>query len=95
MPNESGELNQADVAQLDRFLGRQSPDMCMTCPLTGERIPIVRWKITKRLCLMPTMGSELVASKDYVAMLQMTSPAGGVVLLNAVAIGLISVARVN
>ena len=95
MPNENGELNQTDVAQLDRFLERQSPDMCMTCPITGERTSIVSWKITKRLCLMPTMGSELVASKDYVAMLQMTSPAGDVVLLNAVAVGLVSVARVN
>ena len=95
MPNESGELNQADIAQLDRFLGRQSPDKCMTCPVTGKRTPIVSWKITKRLCLLPTMGRELAVSKDHVAMLQMTSPAGGVVLLNAVAVGLVGVATVN
>lgn len=95
MPDESGRLNQADITQIDRFLGRLIPDKCLTCPITGERIPVTQWKITDRLCLVPLMGVGLALSKDHIAMLHLTSPAGGVAMINAVAAGLVRVAQVN
>jgi hypothetical protein len=95
MPNRSGILDQADAKLLDSFLRQHNPDQCLTCPVTGERTPIVRWKVTNRLCLVPLMGVELEVGENQSPMLQITSPAGGIILLNAVTIGLVSVARVN
>lgn len=95
MPNSSGLLNQADAKTLDAFLLRHNSDGCLSCPVTGARVPISKWKITNRLCLMPLMGVGLGVSKNHAPMLQVVSPAGGVVLLDAVAIGLVGVATVN
>jgi hypothetical protein len=88
-------LDQADAAILDRFLIGHNSDGCLTCPVTGSRIPISKWNITNRLCLVPLMGDELTTSKNFAPMLRLTSPAGGVILLDAVAVGLVSVAKVN
>lgn len=95
MPDSSGLLNQVDAKLIDVFLIRHNPDGRLSCPVTGARVPISSWKVTNRLCLAPLMGVGLGASKNHVAMLQVVSPAGGVVLLDAVAIGLVGVATVN
>ena len=95
MTGQKTALDQADAAILDRFLSRHNPDQCLTCPVTGRRVPISNWRITDRLCLMPLMGDELAVSKNHVPMLQITSPAGGVILLDAIAVGLVTVAKLN
>lgn len=94
MSDQKVVLDQADAAILDRFLSRHNSDRCLTCPVTGVRVPIASWKITDRLCLVPLMG-ELGVSKNHSPMLQITSPAGGVVLLDAITVGLVTVAKLN
>ncbi len=88
-------LDQTDAAILDRFLKHHNPDQCLTCPITGKRLPIVSWRITNRLCLVPLMGEEGGAGKNYSPMLQLVSPAGGVILIDAVAARLVTVAKMN
>lgn len=95
MPDENGLLDRADAKILDEFFLRYNEDQCLSCPITGARVPIKDWLITNRLCLVPQMGIGLDVSKNHAPMLQITSPAGGVILLNALAVGLVTVAKLN
>lgn len=90
MPDESGKLLAADVPLINDFIARVSRDNCMTCPVTGERVSIGQWQISDRLCMLPVSGQHLQADPTMTApMLCCRSPAGGVVFLDAVYMGLL------
>ena len=90
MPNQSGKLTAADIPIINDLIRRVSPDNCLTCPVTGSRIQISLWKISDRLCMLPVSGQHLQADLTMTApVLSCRSPAGGVVFLDAIYIGLI------
>ena len=90
MPDESGKLTSADIPIISAFMGGVTPDRCLTCPVTGSRIPISQWQISDRLCMLPTSGAHFQADLNSPApVLTCRSPAGGVVLLDALYMGLL------
>ena len=90
MPDESGKLTSADIPIINDFFGRASPDGCLTCPVVGGRVPIAQWQISDRLRMLPTSGLHLKGDLANAApVLSCRSPAGGVVFLDAVHIGLV------
>ena len=96
MPDESGRLTQADIPIINRFFARVSPDGCLTCPVTGGRVPIRQWEISDRLRMLPTSGLHLKGDVANAApVLSCRSPAGGVVFLDALHVGLVTRALVS
>ena len=91
MPDKDGKLTAADIPIINDFMRRVSPDSCITCPVTGVRIPMSQWHISDRLCMLPTSGQDLQPSLSATApVLSCRSPAGGVVYLDAIFMGLIN-----
>ena len=90
MPDDNGKLTSADIPIINDFITRASPDNCLSCPVTGDRIPASEWMISDRLCMLPTSGvyfkADLVNSAPV---LSCRSPAGGVVFLDALNMGLL------
>ena len=90
MPDVSGKLTPADVPIINEFFYRVAPDSCLTCPITGARIPITQWQISDRLCMLPTSGQHLQADLAKTApVLSCRSPAGGVIFVDAIYMGLL------
>jgi hypothetical protein len=90
VPNESGKLTRADVPIINDFFSRVSSDNCLTCPITGARVPISNWEISERLCMLPTSGTHLKGDLTTTApVLSCRSPAGGVVFIDAIHMGLL------
>lgn len=91
MSSEDGKLSPADIPIIEAFMSRATLDGCLTCPVTGDRIPISQWQISDRLCMLPTSGAHLQADLTSTApVLTCRSPAGGVVFLDAVHVGLLT-----
>ena len=91
MPDESGKLTSAAIPIIEAFLKRVSPDGCLTCPVTGGRVLVAHWQISDRLCMLPTSGAHFQADLTSTApVLICRSPAGGVVFLDALHIGLLT-----
>jgi hypothetical protein len=90
MPDESGRLTSADIPIINNFIRRVSPDNCLTCPVTGSRVQINEWQISDRLCMLPVSGQQFKADLNSTApVLSCRSPAGGIVFLDAIYIGLL------
>lgn len=90
MPDESGKLTSADIPIINDFLSHASPDNCLTCPITGGRVQIGLWQISDRLCMLPVSGQHFQADPTITApVLCCRSPAGGVVFLDAIYMGLL------
>ena len=90
MPDESGKLTSADIPIVQAFMASASPDNCLSCPVSGRRVPITEWQISDRLCMLPTSGPHLKANlADTAPVLTCRSPAGGVVFLDALHVGLL------
>lgn len=90
MPSEDGKLTAADIPIINNFVRRTSPDNSLTCPVTGARIQISKWVISDRLCMLPVSGKHFQADLTSTApVLSCRSPAGGVVFLDAIFIGLL------
>jgi len=90
MPDESGKLTSADIPIINTFIRRVSPDNCLTCPVTGSRVEISQWTISDRLCMLPISGAHFQPDLTSTApVLSCRSPAGGVVFLDAIHIGLL------
>ena len=83
MPDQAGALTPADIDKLNHFLATTSPDEALTCPVTGERVPITEWNAPDRLVKLPSQDRD---GPTYDA-LPLTSPAGGVLMLSALKIG--------
>lgn len=96
MPDESGKLTSADIPIIDAFMQRHSPDMCLTCPVTGVRVPLSQWQFSDRLCMLPNSGKhQQMDEKRSTPVLSCTSPAGGMLFVSAVHIGLLIPVRVH
>ena len=90
MPDLSGKLTAADVPIINDFIRRNSPDNSLTCPVTGSRVQISQWQISDRLCMLPVSGQQFQADLTSTApVLSCRSPAGGVVFLDAIHMGLL------
>lgn len=90
MPDESGKLTSADIPIIEAFMTRATSDGCLSCPVTGSRVPIAQWQISDRLCMLPISGQHFQADLTSTApVLSCRSPAGGVVFLDAIYIGLL------
>ena len=90
MADESGKLTSADIPIINNFIRHVSPDNCLTCPVTGGRVQIGQWQISDRLCMLPVSGSNLQADPTTtMPVLTCRSPAGGMVFLDAISMGLI------
>lgn len=90
MPEQSGKLTSSDIPIINDFIRRVSPDNCLTCPVTGGRVEISKWTISDRLCMLPVSGPEFRADLTSTApILSCRSPAGGVVFLDAIYMGLL------
>ena len=96
MPDETGKLTSADIPIINDFIARVSRDSCLTCPVTGERVLIGQWQISERLCMLPVSGQHLQADPARTApVLCCRSPAGGVVFLDAIYMGLLKPATAH
>ena len=90
MPDQSGKLISADLPIINNFIRRVSPDDCLTCPVTGSRVQISQWQISDRLRMLPVSGQHFQADlTSTMPVLSCRSPAGGVVFLDAIQIGLL------
>ena len=90
MPSKDGKLTSSDIPIINDFIRRNSPDNCLTCPVTGGRVEISRWTISDRLCMLPVSGPEFQADLTSTApVLSCRSPAGDVVFLDAIYMGLL------
>ena len=82
--DEPGALTPEQLDVLNDFLNANVADGALTCPVTGEQVPIAEWNAPDRVIVLP--GQE--GQTGYAA-LPLTSPAGGVVLLSAVKVGIL------
>ena len=90
MPDESGKLISADIPIIEAFMDRATSDGCLSCPVTGECVSILQWQISDRLCMLPTSGPHFKANlANTTPVLRCRSPAGGVVFLDAMNVGLL------
>ena len=90
MPDSDGRLTDADVPIINTFFAKQCLDRCLTCPIIGARIPITQWQISDRLLMLQVSGRlNAPDTKQHSPMLCCTSPAGGVVLIDAIAAGIL------
>ena len=90
MPSETGQLTAADIPIIDAFLARVSPDRCLTCSITGARVPISQWQFSDRLCMLPNSGPHLqMDATSTTPVLSCTSPAGAMLFVNAIHMGLV------
>lgn len=91
IPDESGKLTSAAIPIIEAFMKRVTLDGCLTCPVTGGRVPIAQWQISDRLCMIPTSGANFQPDlRTSSPVLSCRSPAGGVVFLDALHMGLLS-----
>lgn len=75
------DLSPEQLDTLNAFLATHSPDGALTCPITGERVPIEQWNAPAAVVVLgPTEGGY--------AAVPLTSPAGGVLLVSVVKCGL-------
>ena len=90
MPDSAGKLTSADIPKVQAYFNRNSLDGALTCPVTGQRVPIEKWRISDRLGMIPMSGAHLETDQyQRTPVLCCTSPAGGIVFLEAIAIGLL------
>lgn len=90
MPDENGKLTPNDIPIINAFMVRSTPDNCLSCPVTGTRIPISQWQISDRLCMLPISGQYFQTDLiSRVPVVSCRSPAGGIVFLDAVHVGLL------
>lgn len=90
LPDEDGKLTEADLPAINAYFARHSPDRCLNCPVTGTRIPLAQWRISDRLCMIPVGGPhDRVGPHRRSPVVSCTSPAGGVVLIDAIVLGLL------
>ena len=67
-----------------------TPDNCLSCPVTGTRIPLTQGQVSEGLCMLPVSGQHFQSDlHSTVPVLSCQSPAGGVVFLDAILIGLL------
>lgn len=96
MPDESGKLTSADIPIIHAFMQRHSPDMCLTCPVTGTRVPLSQWQISDRLCMLPNSGQHLqMDARKTTPVLSCMSPAGGMLFVSAIYLGLVVPAKAH
>jgi hypothetical protein len=68
----------------------------LACPVTGERVPITEWRISDRLSMVQKSGSHLKPDpRLHAPLVSCTSPVGGTVFLDAIALGLLERAVVQ
>lgn len=75
------DLSPDQLDTLNAFLATNSPDGALTCPVTGDRVPIEDWNAPAAIVVLGT------AESGYAAV-PLTSPAGGVLLVSVVKSGL-------
>lgn len=83
MPDQPYSLSPQQLDTLNAFLNANTSDGALTCPLTGERVPITEWNAPARVLMLGGNDGEPYAA------VPLTSPAGGVILLSAVKSGLL------
>ncbi len=90
MVNESGKLTGGDLPILNSHFERHSQDGSLTCPVTGMRVPVAQWRMSERLCMVSMSGEGWTAdSSRQTPLICCTSPAGGVLFLDAITVGLL------